>query len=138
MPPTDDFATRKLQAQEARQRRAEYWETLKAEASALRLKVAKLRNAHAALGWPPPPARLQIHSMPTISIKKMKWPLGPRLVLPPNPSNAERRKYQSSIAQREFRRRRGQLREQLEEEVVVLRAEVFQLQAQMRRFGGRL
>ncbi|KAF7351274.1 hypothetical protein MSAN_01558900 [Mycena sanguinolenta] len=139
--PPDDLATPRM-GKDARLQQ-EHWRMLNEEASALRLKIAELQNARVAFGLFPLPTVQPLHSV--LSKKEeeaeMERHLGPRPVPPPPASSgnsAGHRRYTSMLAQRAFRWRKLKARLMLEEEVVALRAQIFELRRQMRRISARL
>ncbi|KAF7351290.1 hypothetical protein MSAN_01560500 [Mycena sanguinolenta] len=139
--PPDDLAIPRMSKNARLQQ--EHWRMLNEEASALRLKVAELQNARVAFRLFP---LLPVQPLRPVLSKKeeeaeMERHLGPRPAHPPpeiNGNSPGYRRYTSMLAQRAFRWRKLKARLMLEEEVVALRAQVFELQRQMRRIGARL
>jgi len=126
----------KVAARELRLRKQQKWQRLEDEVSALRLKVAELRTVRADFGLPPVDVKTKPqHPRTANDEEEMELYLGPKPVLP---SGGATRRYQSTLAAREFRWRKIQRRRMLEDEVVALRAEVFEFHVQMRRVGARL
>ncbi|KAJ6487873.1 hypothetical protein C8R45DRAFT_994706 [Mycena sanguinolenta] len=109
------------------------------ETSALRLQAVHLRNTLAAIGLSPVQ---QIHHAPSRMIlndeEEMEEHFGPVPVLPATPGSTEWSVYMSTLASRKCRLRKLKALQILEEEVMALRAEVGELQRQIRRVDAKL